>query len=108
MATIDVRERAVKTVPIAEAEERWPEILDAAGSGSERVLVERDGGDVALVSPEDLRRLVAWEAERRDRFAPLYETQEAFAGTPDDELEREVEHAIAQVRGHTSRRSSDR
>ena len=107
MTTTNVRERSVKTVPIAEAEAHWPEILDAAGQGYERVLVERDGGDVALVSSDDLRRLVAWENKRRDRFAPLYETQQIFAGTPDDELEREVELAIAQVQGRPPRQSSN-
>ena len=109
MAMKDSLTRDIKIVPLAEAEAHWPEILDAAGRAGERVVVERDGGDVAVVPADDLRRLVAWERERRARFAPLYETQALFAATPDAELERELERSIAQVRERTeSRRSSGR
>ena len=102
MVTKDSLARDIKTLPLAEAEARWPEILDAAGRAGERVVVERDGGDVAVVPADDLRRLVAWESARRARFAPLYETQAIFASTADAELELELERALARVRERTA------
>ena len=62
-------------------------------------IVEQGGVPVAaLVSTEDLERLDRFDRERADRFAIIDELRAAFAGVPDEELEREADRALAEVR----------
>ena len=60
-----------------------------------RVVVEKSGIPVAgLVSAEDLRRLDQLDREREARFAIVDEVRQAFAGVPDDEIERETDRIL--------------
>jgi prevent-host-death family protein len=64
-----------------------------------RVIVEKSGIPVAaLVSTDDLERLDRLDRERAERFTVIDELRQAFAGVPDEELEREAERALAEVR----------
>src|SRR5262245_42086067 len=64
------------TMTVAEAKNRFSDVLRRAEYGGERVIVERHGKPVAaIVSTEDLRRLEAAEdaADLRDARAALTE-----------------------------------
>jgi prevent-host-death family protein len=64
-----------------------------------RVIVEKSGIPVAaLVSTDDLERLTELDRERAERFRVLDELRAAFKDTPPEELEREAERALAEVR----------
>ncbi len=64
-----------------------------------RVVVEKSGIPVAaLVSTDDLARLSQLDRERAERFAILDELRAAFRDVPPEELEREAERALAEVR----------
>ena len=63
------------------------------------VAVEKSGIPVAaLVSAADLDRLNRLDQERAERFAVIDEMRQAFAGVPQDEIEREAARSIAGVR----------
>lgn len=64
-----------------------------------RIVIEKSGIPVAgLVSAADLDRLERLDQERVDRFKILEEFGAAFKDVPVEELEREVDRAVAEVR----------
>lgn len=64
-----------------------------------RVVVDKSGIPVAaIVSTEDLARLDRFDRERAERFGVIDEMRQAAAGVPDDELEREADRALEDVR----------
>jgi prevent-host-death family protein len=64
-----------------------------------RVVVEKSGIPVAaLVSLEDLARLKELDQAREEDFRILDEVREAFADVSPEELEREANRAVAEVR----------
>jgi hypothetical protein len=64
-----------------------------------RVLVEESGVPVAaIISVRDLERFERMEAARAERFRVIDELQRAFADVPEEELQREISRAIADVR----------
>lgn len=68
------------TLTVAEAKNRFSEVLRRAEYGGERVVVERHGKPVAaIVSTDDLRRLEATDdqADLRDARAALDEARHA-------------------------------
>src|SRR5262245_878799 len=68
------------TMTVAEAKNRFSDVLRRAEYGGERVIVERHGKPVAaIVSTDDLRRLEATEdaADLRDARAALAEARRA-------------------------------
>jgi hypothetical protein len=69
-----------------------------------RVIVQRDGIPLAaIISVEDFQELRRLEAERDQDFAVLDEIHEAFKGISTEELEREAERALSEIRADTSR-----
>jgi prevent-host-death family protein len=89
----------IETVKASEARQHFSELVNRVHETGGRVVIEKNGVVVGgLVSREDLRRLryldekTAAANEAIDRF------QAAFAGIPQEELERELEKAIAEVR----------
>ena len=88
-----------ETIEVADAEQRFGEILNRVAHSQERVLVEQDGTPVAaIVSAEDLDRLTQLDAERADDFAIFDEIGAAFADVDPEEIERETVKALAAVR----------
>lgn len=93
------RDSSTQTMTDADARQHFTELLDRVQQKQTRVVVERDGVPTAvIVSVEALERLDRYEEERAARFAGLSRISEAFADVPLDELEREVERAIAETR----------
>lgn len=88
-----------KTLRATEAHQQWSGLLDQVSKKKARVLVEKDGVPVAaIVSPEDLERMTEYERRREEGFKALHEIGAAFKDIHREELEREVDKAVAQVR----------
>ena len=92
-------EPATETIDANAAREQWASLLDRARSQEARFLIECDGKPVAaLMSAHDLEMyemlLEAWDKNG----GIIEEIQQLFVDIPDEELEREVEKAIAEVR----------
>jgi prevent-host-death family protein len=73
-----------------------------------RVIVEKSGIPVAgIVSADDLARLDRLDQERAERFAVIDEMRAAFQGVPAEEIEREADRSLAEVRAEHVRPGED-
>ena len=95
------------TMTVAEAKNRFSDVLRRAEYGGERIIVERHGKPVAvIVSTDDLRRLEAAEDAADLRDARLALTEAAQEGTvPLDTVLRKygLDHLLATPALRTSR-----
>lgn len=99
-------EPATKPMKASEVREQWSQVLNRVFRREARILVEKSGIPVAaIISAADLEQLQRLEMRRQADFRVLFETQQAFKDVPDDELERQIERAIAEAR--ESKRQSD-
>ena len=99
-----MRERnpMTQTMKASDARQQFSDVINRVYRKETRVVVERSGIPVAaIVSAEDLARLDRYEQERVARFAGLSRISEAFADVPVDELEQEVDRAVAEARAKT-------
>jgi prevent-host-death family protein len=97
--TMDERSPTTDRMSRSEAKRRFDDLIDAVVAGTSRVIVERDGERaVAIVSANDLERLLMFEEQRAAQFAILDEIGEVFADVSEEELEREVVKAVAEAR----------
>jgi prevent-host-death family protein len=88
-----------KTLNATAIRRDWSTVLNSVAVKASRVLVEKSGIPVAaIVSADDLERLLEYEAQRDRDFAVLDEIGKAFADVPPEEIEREVAKALAEVR----------
>ncbi len=88
-----------QTMKASEARQHFSRLLNQVYRKETRVVVEKSGIPVAaIVSAEDLALLKCFEVERAQRFAALDRIDEAFKDVPADELEAEVDRAVAAVR----------
>ncbi len=93
------REPLTKTLKTTEARQQWSELLNEVFKGETRIVVEKSGVPVAaIVSAEDLARMTEYERKREERFKILDKIGAAFKDIPLEELEREVDKAVAQAR----------
>lgn len=93
------RERTTRTLTIPEVNDRLPGLLDEVSREETRIVVEERGVPVAaLISATDLERLVRLDRERAERFAAIDRLREAFKDMPPEEIEREADRAVAELR----------
>jgi prevent-host-death family protein len=95
---VNVLNPATHTVTVSEARNDLETLVHRVGSGETRVMIEQNGEPVAaLVSAEDLAHFE--KLALRERLAQIMdEVGRAFADVPDDELEREIDKAVSEVR----------
>lgn len=88
-----------ETMNVSEARRQFSETLDRVRRREARVVVEKSGIPVgAMVSMEDFARLTGIDERRAELLATLAESRKAFAGIPPEEIEDEIEKAIAEVK----------
>jgi PHD/YefM family antitoxin component YafN of YafNO toxin-antitoxin module len=91
---------STRTMAIADAGEALSSVVAAVSRNEARVILEQDGSPVAaIISTTDLERLTRYERARAERFAIIDELREAFKDVPDEEIEREADRAVAEIRG---------
>ena len=87
-----------QTMNATDARQNFASILNRVFRRETRVVVEKSGIPVAaIISAEDLKRLDQLdqlERERAERFAVIDEVRKAFAGVPDEEIERETDRIL--------------
>lgn len=92
-------EPMTQTINVTQARQEFGQLLNRVFRRETRVIVEKSGIPVAaIVSADDLDALQRFEQQRVKAFTVIDRMRAAFADVPDDELEREVDKAIAQVR----------
>ncbi len=90
---------ATKTLKATEARQQWSELLNEVFRKETRIVVEKSGVVVAaIVSADDLARMVEMDRQRDERFRVLDRIGEAFKDVPAEDLEREVSKAIGDAR----------
>lgn len=83
----------------SDVRQQWSQLLNNVFRGKTRVVVEKSGIPVAaIISAEDLKRFTQLEEQRNERFKALDRMREAFKDVPTDEVERELDKALTQVR----------
>ena len=93
------QEPARRTLKISDVKARLSSLVNEVYRKETRVLIEKAGIPVAaLVSIEDLERLAQLDKERAERRRVLESMREPFRGVPAEEIERETEKAVAEVR----------
>jgi prevent-host-death family protein len=106
-AQMQKRERKTLTLNVTETRQQFSQLLNQVYRGEVRVVVEKNGIPVAALVTMSDAEVSDREQERRERaFAVIDEIREAFKDVPQDELDRMVEQAIAEVRAQ-NRASSD-
>jgi prevent-host-death family protein len=104
-------ETTTETVTVAAARERFDDLLaHAAGGRGRRVVIERDGEPVAaVISFRDLERFDLLLRQRQRNWDKLERISRAFDDVPDEELEREIDKAVAEARAELrGRRQQER
>lgn len=85
--------------PATEVRRTWSDSVNEAATGERQIVIEKNGTPVAaLISAADLERYRRLDAQRRERFKAIEEVSRRFADVPEDELEREIDRAVAEVR----------
>jgi prevent-host-death family protein len=88
-----------ETMKISDVRSNINSLVNEVYRHEKRVIVEKSGIPVAaIVSLEDVRRIDQLDRSREVRFKIVDEIRAAFAGVPPEEIEREGEKAVAQVR----------
>lgn len=88
-----------QTMKISDVRGQFNTLVNQVYRREARVVVEKSGIPVAaLVSTEDLKRLNQLDRERAERFSILDEMRAAFKDVSPEELEREAERALTEVR----------
>ena len=94
-----------QTLKASDVRSNWSQLLNKVFKEQTRVIVEKSGIPIAaVISAEDLSRLTRLEEERNERFKVIDRMRAAFKDIPDDEIERQVDKAVAQIRA--SKRST--
>jgi prevent-host-death family protein len=94
-----VRKVTTETVKASEARQQLPSILNRVYRREARVIVEKSGIPVAaIISARDLEWLERFEKQREADLAIVDEIREAFKDVPSEEIEREVDRALAEIR----------
>ncbi len=84
-----------QTMKASDARQHFASVLNRVFRKETRVVVEKSGIPVAaIVSADDLKRLDRLERERAERFGVIDEIRSAFAGVPDEEIERETDRIL--------------
>ena len=94
-----------QTLKASDVRSNWSQLLNQVFKEQTRVIVEKSGIPIAaVISAEDLSRLTRLEEERNERFKVIDRMRAAFKDIPDDEIERQIDKAVAEVRA--SKRST--
>jgi prevent-host-death family protein len=88
-----------QTMKATDVRANWSETINQVARRKARVVVEKAGIPVAaIISADDWNRWRRYEAQREADFAVLDRIGAAVADVPDEELEREITKAVAEVR----------
>lgn len=101
MATTTAPPSKVETpskVDVKGARVLFDEMLSASGRVDSRIVIERDGVPIGVLIPtEDLRVLARLDEEIAEDLRLFAEMGKGFEGVSEEEIEREVFKALAEV-----------
>lgn len=90
-----------RTMGISAVKRSLATLVNDINCGKTRVRVEISGRPVAaLVSVDDLERLLQLDRAREEHFKAIERFSQAFADVPVEEAEAEIARIIAEIRQH--------
>jgi prevent-host-death family protein len=93
------QEPETQTMKISDVKTQLSNLVNAVYRNERRIVVEKSGIPVAaLISIDDLKRLVRLDEDRAERWRLLDLLREPFEGVSPEEIARETEKAVAEVR----------
>ena len=101
---MNAQRRAPRFMKISQVKNALSRVVNGVHHDGTRMVIEKNGVPIAaIVSFGDLRKLVHYERINRDRevedpFAVIERAREAFKDVPIEEIERETDRAIAEIR----------
>ena len=97
----------IQTLKASDVRSNWSQLLNQVFRGETEVVVEKSGIPVAaIVSAQDYQKLQQIKQARKRDFDVINRMRAAFKGIPDDEIEREVNKAVNEVRKERRLRAS--
>lgn len=87
-----------RTIDLAVVGDALPTIIEDAARAGERLVVAKDGVSLAVHVPASAAPAADRDARMDELFAALERIGAAFADVALDELEREVDRAVREVR----------
>ena len=101
------KQRRTETMNVSESRRQYSEILNRIYRDEEQVIIEKNGIPVAAIVPMSVVRDAELTEERRAELRAAFEaTRAEFRDIPPDEIEREIEKAIAEVEEERRQRRS--
>lgn len=101
-----VTQVSTDTMKMTDAKQQFSRVVNDVFHTHKRVLVEKGGIPVAaIVTADDLERLNQLDAEWEADFEMLSKISECFKDVDEEEFEREVAAAIAEVRAESNART---
>ncbi len=92
-----------ETMKVSDVRSQLNKLVNRVYRKETRVIVEKSGIPVAgIVSPEDLRRLRELDEDLAERRRVLEAMRVPFRGVPAEEIERETERILAELRDEDS------
>jgi hypothetical protein len=96
---VEYRPPVRRTADVSEAGELAGTLIEEVARGRVRLVVQRDGKDVAaLVSAYDLERLEMLDRRAAEGWKAIQEIQARFSHLDPEEVERDIAEAIAEMR----------
>ena len=96
-----------QTLKASDVRSNWSQLLNQVFRGETEVVVEKSGIPVAaIVSAQDYQKLQQIKQARERDFAVLDRMRAAFRGQTDEEIEKNVNEAVKEVRKERSLRAS--
>jgi prevent-host-death family protein len=93
------QELTIQSMPIDDVGSWLSEVTTTVSRGKSRVLIEKDGTPVAaIVSVADFERLARLDRKRDELWEAVDRLREAFKDVPVEEIEREADRAVAEIR----------
>jgi len=100
------REPTTHALKASQARRQWSQLLNRVFRREARVLVEKRGSPVAaIVSPDDLERLIQLDRARAEAFVAFSQIGEKFKDESPEEIERQAAKAVAAARADQRRRA---
>lgn len=88
-----------KIMQASQVRQEWSNILNTIYKENSKVIVEKSGIPVAaIISSRELEQFNRYQEEQKERLKLLDDIRSAFKDVPDEELEREVNKAVVEVR----------
>jgi|GEM_PF-1802891 len=93
------KQLTTETMNVSESRKQYSELLNRVHQGEAQIIIEKNGIPLAAIVPLSVVRDAEMTERRRQNVREAFEaTRKAMRGIPPDEIEREIEKALAEAK----------